>query len=304
MQVLRSQSESSEKFAFTPLYWQWNGHQIGYTIQGTGQPLILVHGFGASIGHWRKNLPVLAAQGYRVYALDLLGFGSSDKPALNYSLELWEALLNDFWAAHIQKPTVWIGNSIGALLVQMMLANHPETARGGVLINAAGGLNHRPEELNVPLRLIMGTFTKLVTSPVIGEFIFNRIRQKTRLRTTLRQIYRNPEAITDELIEILHRPSCDPGAQKVFASILSAPPGPSPQELLPRIQQPLLVLWGDADPWTPITGAKVYRSHQEQGNSLQLTPIVNAGHCPHDEYPEIVNPLILSWLAETNASLE
>jgi len=62
---------------------------------GTGRPLVLIHGFGA-IGHWRKNIPVLAAGGYQVFALDLLGFGGSDKPALDYTLELWEELLKDF----------------------------------------------------------------------------------------------------------------------------------------------------------------------------------------------------------------
>ena len=59
--------------------WQWQGHQIQYTVTGTGQPLVLIHGFGASIGHWRKNIPVLAQAGYQVFALDLLGFGGSDK---------------------------------------------------------------------------------------------------------------------------------------------------------------------------------------------------------------------------------
>ncbi|NEO48133.1 MAG: alpha/beta hydrolase, partial [Moorea sp. SIO4A3] len=53
--------------------WNWQGNQIEYTVMGTGKPLLLVHGFGASIGHWRKNIPVLAAGGYRVFAIDLLG---------------------------------------------------------------------------------------------------------------------------------------------------------------------------------------------------------------------------------------
>lgn len=45
-----------------------------------GPPILLIHGFGASVGHFRKNIPVLAGEGYRVYAIDLLGFGASDKP--------------------------------------------------------------------------------------------------------------------------------------------------------------------------------------------------------------------------------
>ncbi|MEM0981611.1 MAG: alpha/beta fold hydrolase, partial [Cyanobacteria bacterium P01_H01_bin.58] len=153
--------------------WLWQGHHIEYTVQGTGLPLVLVHGFGASIGHWRKNIPVLAEAGYQVHALDLLGFGGSDKPAMPYAVEVWEALLQDYWRSHIGQPAVFVGNSIGGLITLMMLANSPEMAKAGVLLNCAGGLNHRPEELNLPLRFVMGTFSKLVSSDLLGPFIFN-----------------------------------------------------------------------------------------------------------------------------------
>lgn len=286
---------------FEKLTWTWQGHQIQYTVAGQGRPLVLIHGFGASIGHWRKNIPALAESGYQVFAVDLLGFGGSDKPALDYCLELWQELLRDFWQDHIQQPTVFIGNSIGALLSLMMVAEHPEISAGAVLLNCAGGLNHRPDELNLPLRLIMGTFTKLVSSPQLGPLIFNQVRQKHRIRNTLRQVYRNPEAITDELVELLYNPSCDLGAQQVFASILTAPPGPSPRELLPKVQCPLLVLWGDKDPWTPIKGAEMYRELSDRPATeatppLQFVSIPDTGHCPHDERPDVVNPLIVDWL--------
>lgn len=281
--------------------WIWNGHKIQYAVQGVGRPLLLIHGFGASIGHWRKNIPALAEGGYRVFALDLLGFGGSDKAPLNYTLELWEELITDFWTEHIQEPTVFIGNSIGALLSLMLVANHPEKSAGGVLINCAGGLNHRPEELNPPLRFVMGTFSKLVSSPTVGTFLFNRIRQKHRIRNTLRQVYRNREAITDELVDLLYEPSCHPGAQKVFASILTAPAGTPPSEILPNVTHPVLVLWGEDDPWTPIAGSRIFQqSHPER--SITFKSIPNTGHCPHDERPEVVNPLILNWLETTVAA--
>lgn len=282
----------------TPATWTWRGHQIRYTVQGSGLPLVLIHGFGASIGHWRQNIPVLAAGGYQVFALDLLGFGASDKPALEYSLELWQELIQDFWQDHIRQPTIWIGNSIGALLSLMLVVNCPDMTAGGVLINCAGGLNHRPDELNFPLRVIMGTFAKVVNAPVIGPFMFNQIRQKHRIRNTLRQVYGNQDAITDELVELLHQPSCDPGAQQVFAAILRGPAGPRPTELLTQLDRPLLVLWGADDPWTPISGAKIYQDLANQGKPVQFIPIANTGHCPHDERPTVVNPLILEWLEQ------
>ncbi len=281
---------------FKNLDWIWQGHNIRYTVAGEGKPLLLIHGFGASIGHWKKNIAVLAAGGYRVYAIDLLGFGASGKPALDYTLELWQEQIKDFWQEYINQPTVFVGNSIGALLSLMLVTNHPEIAAGGVLINCAGGLNHRPDELNFPLRLIMGGFTKLVSSDLTGKFIFNRIRQKNRIRSTLYQVYRDRAAVTDELVEMLYEPSCDPGAQKVFASVLTAPPGATPQELLPNLQHPLLILWGEDDPWTPIKGATIYQDLAANTEDVEFYPIPSAGHCPHDEKPDMVNQYILDWL--------
>lgn len=279
------------------LTWDWKGYKIQYTVIGSGCPLVLIHGFGAAIGHWRKNIPVLAAAGYQVYAIDLLGFGGSDKPALEYSLELWEQLVSDFCAEHIHQPTVFIGNSIGALLSLMLVANHPEISAGAVLINCAGGLSHRPNELNPPLRIVMGAFNRLVRSQLTGKVIFNRIRQKQQIKRTLLQVYRNKEAVTDELVDLLYEPACAPGAQQVFASIITAPPGPSPVELLP-VKSPLLVVWGADDPWTPITGAKLFEELRDRGEPVQVVPIPNAGHCPHDEVPDKVNPVIIDWLAK------
>ncbi|NEO26479.1 MAG: alpha/beta fold hydrolase [Kamptonema sp. SIO4C4] len=278
--------------------WTWQGYNIRYTVQGTGQPLVLIHGFGASIGHWRKNIPVLAAAGYQVFALDLLGFGDSAKPPLDYTVELWQQQLQDFWQEKIQTPAVWVGNSIGGLLALTLLAHSPEQSAGGVLINCAGGLSHRPEELNPPLRAIIGLFNRVVKAPILGPFLFDRVRTKNRIRSTLKQVYGDRNAITEDLVDLLYQPSCDPGAHQVFASVINAPPGPKPADLLPHIQQPLLVLWGDADPWTPITGSKIYQNRATQDPQTEFYAIPNAGHCPHDEKPEQVNDYILQWLRQ------
>ena len=288
----------SRPLIWEPLTWTWQDHTIRYTVQGQGKPVLLIHGFGASIGHWQKNIPVLAENGYRVFAIDLLGFGGSDKPALDYTLELWQEQLAAFWQAHINEPTIFVGNSIGGLLSLMMLADHPDLCAGGILLNCAGGLNHRPNELNLPLRVVMGGFTKLVSSPLLGEFIFNRIRQKSRIRQTLYQVYCDREAVTEQLVEMLYQPSADSGAQKVFASVLTAPAGPHPASLLPKIQQPLLVLWGENDPWTPIAGSTLYQEKAKSDDKTEFYPISQAGHCPHDEKPEMVNSLMLDWLGK------
>lgn len=297
MTALVSPTDSLAQEAFQT--WLWRGYRVQWLAQGSGQPIVLLHGFGASIGHWRKNIPVLAAAGYRVYAIDLLGFGGSQKPPIDYSMELWQDLVLDFWAEFIQEPALWVGNSIGALLALMLSAAAPESTRGTVLLNCAGGLNHRPEELNPVLRLVMGTFAQVVNTPGIGRFMFNQIRQKHRIRGTLKQVYGNPEAVTPELVDLLHEPSGDEGAYETFASILAAPPGPKPETLLPQIAGPLLVLWGETDPWTPIQGAKIYQDlAKTAGDRVTFVSIPKTGHCPHDERPEVVNSAIVNWLSQ------
>lgn len=294
-----SNLETRDRLQNSLATWIWRGHQIQYSVTGTGKPLVLIHGFGASIGHWKKNIPVWVEAGYQVFALDLLGFGASAKPAIDYSLELWEELIRDFHQEFVQRPAIFIGNSIGALLALMLTANSSELASGAVLLNAAGGLNPRPEEMNLPLRLVMQLFAKLISSEITGKVVFNYIRQKRNILNSLRQVYRNHQAIDDELVDMLYQPSCDEGAQKVFASVLNAPAGPRTTDLLLKLDKPLLVLWGDADPWTPIATAKVYQEASKT-KDIQIIPIPNTGHCPHDDRPEIVNALVIHWLQKIN----
>ena len=286
--------------AYPSQYWTWNDRQIHYVRAGEpvgDRPaLLLVHGFGASTDHGRKNIDALKRD-FEVYAIDLLGFGDSEKAPIDYSLEIWRDLICDFWDAFVGEPTVWVGNSIGALLALMVAAEHPEKTRGAVLLNCAGGLNHRPDELSPILGFVLGSFAKVVSAPVIGELLFQVVRRPSQIRRTLTQVYRNRAAIDDELVDLLYRPSCDPNAQKVFASILTAPAGPKPADLLPHVQSPMLVLWGEDDPWTPIDGARIYQDWDGEA-SIDFFAIPNAGHCPHDDRPDVVNTRVLDWLAE------
>ncbi|CAN0401342.1 unnamed protein product, partial [Ectocarpus fasciculatus] len=106
--------------------WRWRGHNINYRVEGAedAPPILLIHGFGASVGHFRKNIPTLVGEGYRVYAIDLLGFGASDKPKdVEFSLELWQEMLTDFIgdkSRGVSEQWVVMGNSIGGLLTLML----------------------------------------------------------------------------------------------------------------------------------------------------------------------------------------
>lgn len=107
--------------------WEWTTqdtkgkprtYQINYRVEGEGPPLLLVHGFGANLNHFRYNIPALVQAGYKVYALDLLGFGGSEKPSkpetVGFSIELFAQQMVDFMESrNEEQPWILAGNSIG-----------------------------------------------------------------------------------------------------------------------------------------------------------------------------------------------
>uniref|UniRef100_A0A0D6R7Q8 AB hydrolase-1 domain-containing protein n=1 Tax=Araucaria cunninghamii TaxID=56994 RepID=A0A0D6R7Q8_ARACU len=289
--------------------WQWRGYDINYFVGGEGQPLLLVHGFGASIGHWRRNIPVLAER-YTVYAIDLLGFGASDKPAtFNYSMEGWAELLLDFSKDVIKAPTILIGNSVGSLACLIASSEAPENlVRGIVLLNCAGGMNNKAIvddwriKLVIPLLWIIDFLLK---QRKIASALFERVKARENLRNILQSVYSNKMYVDDELIEVIKRPADDPGALDVFVSVVTGPPGPNPISLMPKIKVPVLVLWGDEDPFTPLDGpvGKYFSSLPSVLPNLEFFVLPHVGHCPHDDKPDLVHEKLLSWLASLPASL-
>ncbi len=281
--------------------WHWREHLIHYVNAGDRPdptpPLLLVHGFGASTDHWQKNIADLQSD-HSVWAIDLLGFGRSAKPDWSYSGELWRDQLSDFISERIQRPTIVVGNSLGGYASLCVAAHRPDLVAGVILINSAGPFSDRqPPRQPQPLQQAWGTWVRsLLLQPWPSYLLFQYVRRRSMIRKTLRKVYLNHDAITDQLVEDIYRPSCDPGAAKVFASIFKAPNGEFVDTLLQRLQCPLLMLWGEGDPWinARLRGAE-FRRHYPQLSEYYLS----AGHCPHDEIPDEVNRQIRQWVGET-----
>ncbi|KAK9200358.1 hypothetical protein WN944_015555 [Citrus x changshan-huyou] len=278
--------------------WKWKGqYSINYLVSSTpnshpdSPPLLLVHGFGASIPHWRRNIGTLA-KSYTVYAIDLLGFGASDKPAgYSYTMEGWAQLILDFLDEVVKKPTVLIESS-------------QTLVRGFVLLNCAGGMNNKAivDDWRIKLLFPLLWFIDfLLKQRPIASAIFERVKQRETLRNILLSIYANKESVDETLVEIIREPANVEGALDAFVSIVTGPPGPNPVQLMPSISIPLLVLWGDEDPFTPLDGpvGKYFSSLPSKLSNVKLIVLKGVGHCPHDDRPELVHEKLLPWLAET-----
>eukprot|EP00877_Chromochloris_zofingiensis_P001857 jgi/Chrzof1/11672/Cz06g04170.t1_PPH3 len=293
---------------YTPHSWKWKGHKINYVTAGCGEPILLVHGFGASAGHYRRLIPVLAKQ-YKVYAIDLLGFGASDKPVQPYTIELWAELIDAFLAEFMDgKPAVLVGNSVGSLCCLTAAAKAaPHQVRGLVLLNAAGAMNNKGVVSDwriiaaYPIFLLIDL---LLSTRSIARPLFDNFRQKETLQKVLLGVYKNAAAVDDELVEIIHRPSCDANALDVFVSVITGPPGPKPWDLILKIQAPIFIAWGDTDPFTPLDGpVGIYmRDLATTRPNTTFALLKDVGHCPQDDRPELLHTELLPWLEKLMSS--
>ena len=276
-------------------YWLWREQKIYFVKAGNNPqrpPLLLVHGFGASTDHWRKNISELS-QDFEVYAIDLLGFGRSQKPAWQYSGNLWRDQLHDFITEKIQRPTVIAGNSLGGYSSLCVAADYPQSVAAVILLNSAGPFTDTnplgAKKVNPIQKTIAPALQTFLRQPWANQLLFNFVRQKSRIRSTLKKVYLDQSAVTDQLAEDIYRPSCDQGAAQVFASVFSTPQGKKVDELLGTMTCPLMTIWGEGDPWMNSRA----RSAKFREFYPSLTEhFINAGHCPHDESPQIVNKLI------------
>ena len=283
--------------------WTWRGYQINYRAAGdTGAAVLLIHGFGASVGHWRKNIPILA-ESCRCYAIDLIGFGSSAKPApsaeIEYTFETWAELVVDFCREVIGTPTILVGNSIGCIVALQAAVTNPEFIRGVALLNCSLRLLHDRKLAQMPWYRRWGApvLQSILTIPAIGSFFFRQLAQRKVVRKILLQAYHRPEAVTEELIDILMAPAADPGAADVFLKFTAYSWGPLPEDLLPQLACPAIAIWGAADPWEPIELGRELMSVTTVDRFVELPDV---GHCPQDEAPELVNPILCDWIASVN----
>ncbi|HLP91349.1 MAG TPA: alpha/beta fold hydrolase [Nostocaceae cyanobacterium] len=284
--------------------WIWQGFSICYQTQGNmGPAVILVHGFGASWWHWRKNIPVLA-ENCRVYAIDLIGFGASAKPQpgeqINYTLETWGQQIADFCREIVGEPAFLVGNSIGCIVAMQAAVSNPEMALGVALLNCSLRLLHDRKRQTLPLTKRFGApiLQRLLSIPSVGKFFFQQVAKPKTVRKILLQAYANAATVTDELVDILTAPAKDPGAVAVFLAFTAYSSGPLPEDLLAVLACPAIILWGTDDPWEPI---KLGQELAKFPSVQKFIPLEGVGHCPQDEAPELVNPILQDWIGQISA---
>jgi len=304
-----------------PEFWLWRGHRIAWIRRGTPEfpeTVVLIHGFGASLGHWRHNLPALAEQ-VEVFALDLLGFGASDKPrsrlageperadSVRYCFDLWAEQVRDFVAERLppERPLHLVGNSIGGLVAlnaARLLAQDGRATSQVVLIDCAQRTldEKRIAELPVWEQAGRPLVKQLVRQRWLLAALFTVLARPSFIRRVLRIAYPSGANVDDQLVALLHRPATDPGAVESFRGFVNLFRDHLAPDLLAELRLPVRMVWGGLDPWEAPAEARRWAATYPCVRELRV--LNGLGHCPHDEAPEQVNPILLEWLVPQDVS--
>lgn len=300
--------------------WSWRGHGIR-TFCSPPPPdpeaprVVLIHGFGASIGHWRHTVPALASEA-SVHALDLLGFGGSDKPrsqlkdeaasaeSVPYGFDLWAEQVADYvqgpMASGASGPLHLVGNSIGgvvALNAARLLEQRGLAVDQVVLIDCAQRAldDKRLSQLPPLQRLSRPALKAVVRQRWLILPLFRLLATESVVRRVLAQAYPSGAQVDDALVELLLAPSREAGAAESFRGFVNLFNDRLAPDLLAQLTVPVRLLWGAADPWEPVAEARRWAA--TYGCVQELVVLEGVGHCPHDEAPERVNPILRRWLS-------
>lgn len=257
------------------------GRNVHYWEDGAahGRPLLLLHGgFGDAWTCWREVIPSLA-ENYHVIAPDLPGYSQSDAlPRANAgALVAWLRGLMD--AIEVEQA-VLVGHSFAGLAARLLAASEPQRVPALVLVN--GGVIPNPPAFARALALL----------PVVGPAMFRRIAGSTGARGELLRAFGNASALTDEFVARTAK-NRDGLAALMRGLTLSR----IPEARTPRI--PVLLLWGEDDPVTPVWAAEVI---QRGIPGAKLSLVAGCGHMPHVEAPDVFAAQVMMFLNNLDRS--
>tara|TARA_B100000579_G_C22658478_1_gene769725 strand:- start:78 stop:977 length:900 start_codon:yes stop_codon:yes gene_type:complete len=294
-------------------FWTWQNLQIAWQVEGEdiNAPIaiVLIHGFGASKDHWRMNQKIIGAK-VPCYALDLVGFGESSQPnscllyekktskSFTYCFDSWSKQVSDFCNEIVKKPVFLIGNSIGGVIALNTSNKLSQKCIGVVLIDCAQRTmdDKRLAEQSILMRFLRPVIKTLVRQRFLSSTLFTNAANPTFIEKILKVAYPSGRNVNKELIDILFKPTQREGASEAFRGFINLFDDYLAPDLLKNFQKPVHLIWGEKDPWEPIKEAEKWNKQFKCINSLEI--IANAGHCPHDEMPEKVNPIIEKIIQE------
>lgn len=262
--------------------------ELHHKIYGAGNPVLCIHGFGASLFSWRNFVEPLS-QNYQLILIDLKGSGNSPKPpGSGYSIQDHAELIYKFIVDRDLQNLTLVGNSFGGALALclsiMLIDREPGRLRALILIDPGAYPQYIPGYL------------KLIGVPIVGALAVYLTPAKCMAKSVLRLAYYDPKKITAEQIAAYAAPLAAPGAKHALLETGKQIIPPDFDKLLARykdIEVPTLIIWGRQD---KIISPEAGKLLAQAIKNSSLHWIEQCGHVPQEEKPEATIPLVLDFL--------
>ncbi len=261
---------------------------LHYEMYGSGDPVLCLHGFGASTHSFREFREPLAKE-HKLFLLDFRGFGASPKPKdKHYSITEHAESAYQFISEHNLDNLTLIGNSFGgavSLLVSLRLCEENSGRLKRLILIDSGGYNlHLPKHL------------KMLRTPILGSLMIHLLPPKLAALTVLKDCYYDDSKITKEQIAAYAYPIAESGGRHAVLETARQIIPPNYEELIkkyPKIVVPTLIIWGRHDRVIPLCIGKMLDAALPDS---KLEVIERSAHIPQEETPEAVLPLVLEFL--------
>jgi pimeloyl-ACP methyl ester carboxylesterase len=258
-----------------------------------GLPVLLIHGYGAMIEHWRSVMRLIARQ-HRMMALDLYYFGQSAIPDAQPNRRIWADQAAELIAAASHGPTVVIGHSMGGMVAAQLAHDYPQLVRGLVLVDSTGlkDPQNQPSDLD-------NLMLNFASSPVVGELLVSLVGNWWGARQGLFSAYHNKRRVTPEMIAQFSAPLSRPGGSSAYLAVSRAFPSMFLDFKMGAVKAPTLLVWGEHDESVRPSMAEHFK--QTLLPQAEIAIIPDTAHCPFDEAPEAFCNILLPWLDTLSA---
>lgn len=236
-----------------------DGLKVYYEVDGKGSPVVLLHGWGGQAASFKPVFNYLA-RNYRVYALDLPGFGYSDIPSVPWGTNDYALFISNFFVKKRIANTNIIAHSFGGRIAIVLAANFPEKVNKLVLVDSAGIKSKRTVKYH--LRVSIAKIGRFLFSPRFFG-IYGEKARDTIYSLVASKDYQDAGEMRGTLVKVVNEDL---------------------KYLLSKIKSPTLLVWGEQDTATPISHAKIMEKEIEYSG---LVILQNAGHFSYlDQFPQ------------------
>ncbi len=276
-----------------PREWSWGGNRIVWYETGTpaaGEataPVVLVHSIHAVASAWEmRELFGRFGADHRVLAYDLLGFGASDRPDVDYDAELYRDLLRDVLRELAGEPAHVVASSLSAAHALSVAAEQPDLFRSLTLINPTGLLT-QAESPGPGGRALQN----LLRTPWLGEALYNLLVSRPSLRWFSSRLYRDP-ALPERSAEERYAAAHQPGARYAPAAFLGDALAHNAYLALRTLEVPTLAVWSPSELLDTEAEREAFSAVAPR---VEEAWIEDCGAVPHEERPEEVEAAVRSF---------